>query len=133
MDDVVTATLADLMAQRDRLLDLKDKNNLVMASCKQQIETAKAGVAGGGDYADPAWFAAVNTRARFAGREDQRIAGRLAKLGPLIKEAKQRERRFVVQPPSDDEPIRLLVKGLGLIQEAIDLLRSRLDDPGASP
>lgn len=133
MDDVVTAMLTELLTQRDQLLELKDKNNLVMASCKQQIEIAKAGVAGGGEYADPAWFAAVNTRARYAGREDQRIAGRLAKLAPLIKEARQRERRAVVQPPGDDKPIRLLVEGLMLIQEAIDLLRSRLDDPGESP
>jgi hypothetical protein len=114
-------TLAALIEERDRLLVAKDDNNQVLANCKAQIDAAKAKVMAGDEYSDPKWFAAVNNRARYAGREDQRIAHRLSELRQQIGLARGRMHQGRTSREGDDAAA-LLLQALDLIKQAINVL-----------
>jgi hypothetical protein len=113
------AELAALEAERNQLLVDKQANSEVLIACRAQIEAAKA-KANEGEYADSRWFAAVNTRARFAGHEDQRIQGRLSIIRNLIKQEHLRQHQAERQ--GDSDATQLLREAMALISRALDRL-----------
>jgi hypothetical protein len=120
--DAAPPSLDDLIAERDALVAGKDANNNVMATCKAQIEAAKARVTAGEEYADPKWFAAVNSRARYAGREDQRLAHRIGELNRQIGVARSLAHQGKHSREGDDT-VALLLRALDLIKQAINVLK----------
>jgi hypothetical protein len=125
--DYSALTLDELVAERERLLVEKQENADVLDSCRAQIAAAKARVWSDKVYEDPKWFAAVNSRARYAGRRDQELGSTLAKLRRLISQAQAAPHAL---DPAD--PVSLLIEALKLTQQAIGLLK-RKDAIGASP
>jgi hypothetical protein len=130
--EVVPVPLAELRAERAQLLLEKQANNEILASCRAQIEAAKARRWADNVFDDPKWFAAVNSRARFAGHRDQAIARRLTELRGLIGAASQREHKAKTGEwvqNCETDPAELLLSAIKLIGQAIDLLRAgRADD-----
>lgn len=114
---------AELLAEREQLLHEKDENNEILVSCKAQIDAAKARAEEDGSYADPVWFAKVNTRARYAGLRDQEIAHRLSEIKKIQRQ--RWEEKHVASSENPDEVRQLLISALQLIQRAVDLLKAR--------
>jgi len=114
-------TLDELVAERERLIAEKNENNEVLARCRAQIEAAKSRVWSDNVYDDPKWFAAVNSRARFAGRRDQELAAHVSQLRRIIAQKKGHKYQTV----DHEDPISILIQALRLLQEAIDQLKDR--------
>jgi hypothetical protein len=119
-------SLAELIAERETLLAEKAENAQVIASCRAQMDAAKARHWDDGGYADADWWARVNIRVRYAGQRDQEIGLRLSELRREMHLARQRENVSLAETAGvGDDPIRLLKTALVLIGRAIDLLKSK--------
>lgn len=110
-------TLEELMAERERLIAEKEENNLVITSCRAQIDAARLRASLGEETLNKRWLVAVKTRARYAGRHDQKLAHEIAELRKKIWDAKADHNL------DEDNPEELLGRALHLIHQALDVIR----------
>jgi hypothetical protein len=108
--------------QYEALLIEKENNLAILASCRGQIDSAKAKAVEDKNFASAKWFASVNTRARYAGQRDQELARQISELKLKIRKYNH-ENRLLNPINSEPEILQTLVSAIHLLQNAVDLLR----------
>lgn len=124
--DLDLLTYSEIISLRDSIITAKHLNHEILISCKAQIDAAKARWDQDGTQIDSRWFAAANTRAKYAGQEDQRLANL---LGDIRRQMHTKRSQIPAGTTAttttgiEPNPVKLLAHALSLIQQAIDLIK----------